>query len=279
MTLGALFLICFGLPFFLLNGCQLGPSMGEGIEELAPRSEKLGPEVFQETYRIGVGSAFYSVNDGVALNPSSSDDFLLITWFKLQQMPRLGKRTILLSKFDEESPGRPGYAIALFRDSNGVRPMIFWQSSERGGRWLSFAEMRFRSQHWLMLALSFHDQKYLGLHGTLVVKGEQSVVELLGGYEFDEPTLPDAETSFRIGSVSENSFRGQIGAVTVLRRERLTDDLRDILEDAVKSPLELPGAVSKGEVQFWSLDGAKDLGPLKLEIISESRRSLLQKDD
>lgn len=275
VTLGGLFFLCFGLPFILLNGCQLsGPKLSEN-QSIESAPGKLGPEVFPESFRIGSGSPFFSVKDGDVLNPSLSNDFLLITWVRLNQMPRLGKRTILFSKFDVQGPGRPGYAVALFRDSNGVRPMVFWQSSKKPGRWLSFAEMRFRPQHWMMLALSFHDHKYLGLHGALIVDGEEPSVELYGGYEFNSTALPDAKSDFRIGSISENSFRGQVGAVLAMQRAELTADLREILSDALRYPLRLPGSVRERDLLFWCLDGTRDLGPGKLEVVPQRRKGLL----
>lgn len=263
-------MLCFWVPFFALTGGRVLDSIPTetGAKNGSKKGDKSGPEVFHESFRMRPRNLYYSVQDGGLLNPKEGEDSLLVVWFKLHRMPRLGRRTILVSKFDVDHPRRPGYAIALFRDANGIRPTIFWQASKQRGRWISFAEMEFLTQHWIMLALSFHENEYLGLHGAIILDQKRPEVQLLGGHQLRALTIPDAKSDFMVGALSDRQFRGQIGAVMVVQRKKLAEELLSIVADIVRAPTVLPAAISKQDLTFWSLDGATDLSKNKLAIVA-----------
>lgn len=203
------------------------------------------------------------------LNPSLDRDFLLIGWFKVRAMPRSGDRTVLLSKFDKKTRFRRGYALALLRDGEHLRPSVYWADNQGHGGWYNFSDFEVNQRSWFMLAVSFYGGKFLGLHGaTGLEENDKAQLKLLGGYELDPPHLPFNRADLLLGADEGSSFRGKVGPFGVFRMASLSEKLKPVLKQVIRDRLSVPASLEQDDIVLWSNDGKSDSGPRKLVLNS-----------
>jgi hypothetical protein len=192
--------------------------------------------LFPEAFPINQQGDYLQIGHSPALNPSADGAFLLTTWLNLRRLPAVGERLILLSKYEGSPRTNNGYAIALHRDEHSIRPLVFWGDPSTTGRWYDFPEISLESRQWLLLGLSFSEQKYLGLYyGTIDsprVESRRSMIESArvrdtsAESSLPAPALDEASDESRPERVrSRNSASAGASAETDLQRHVTTSSL------------------------------------------------------
>lgn len=213
--------------------------------------------VFPSSFVVAKEESFIRVLSTSNLNPKEGEDFLFVGWFKLRRLPALGEKITFVSKIDSSRRTRPGYAIAVSRDGDSLRPEIYWRDETGKGNWYDFVSMKVPTKSWFMLALSFRKDRYLGLHGgTLGSDGMNPRVELLGGYDLPKGVVPEPHSDLIIGSSSKSSFRGRIGPIGIVAGFPRDMKINTVLRETLENPINIPA--SYGDVRLWVGNRAKD---------------------
>lgn len=248
-----LFSVAFAVP--LVFALKVG-GLITGEREYS--EEESSDKIFPKAVNVNGGNIYTSVQDSVGLSPTNDKDFLIVIWFKPKKSMQNGDRMVLFSKFDANLRSQRGYALALSKEDDVILPEIYWRDEDGKGTWLRFSDLTLIPQEWTMLAISYREQKFLGLHSATIVENLKPEIKLLGGYEFEKPIQPKSTSPLVIGTISNGKFRGHIGALGVFAKADLSSYLNDILESAIQDPSGLPRQFSSDEVKLWTTDGKTD---------------------
>ncbi len=226
---------------------------------------------------IGIrGSGYYvSIPNDPSLEVQSGKDFLLTVWFKLNSLPRSNQKIFVALKYDKSAKHSPGYAISLTRDGERLRPAIYWKDATGAGRWYDFAPWLAAPRTWHMLALSFSNGEFLGLHAISGTRSE-SAISLLGGYDLDPAIVPISQSDLRFGSVgAAEQWQGRLGAVGIFQTPRLQEKLALILKSFSENPEEIPSIFESEEVGlWWEAHGAEKNKPGNITVHPEARTAV-----
>jgi hypothetical protein len=190
--------------------------------------------------------------------------FLLTAWIKLRSELIDGDRAAIISKFDPNTLSKPGYAVALVGGPDGVRPQVYWQDENGKGKWLSFAATQMQPKEWYLLALSFRDGRYLGLH--IRPLKESGKVEILGGYDLYGHTIPSPKADLLVGAFGSSKFRGRVGPIGVFSGKEMFSDIPKILKTMAAAPTQVAHQIDTDEVVLWASPKV-DRGPKQLAIV------------
>lgn len=263
LFLSGLFLVSFLAPIYF--AMRLGNYLWreDGVESASK-------DLFPQAIAIQHQGTFLKVSHSSHLNPTQGEDFLLSAWFKLSRPLQDGERMVLVSKYDMETPTRAGYSLGLSRIGEDIRPIVYWRDAEGRGGWYTFAEMKLTQRNWFMLALSFRKNSLLGVHGAPA--GEP--LQLLGGYDMGEPTVPDSNSDLVLGAMNYSKFKGQLGPISIVSRANLSKGLEESLQSLLDSPQAIPEQLRPDGLKFWSLDGRNDAGPYShtIELVQKARQ-------
>lgn len=194
---------------------------------------------FKEVAVVRGPGSFLQIPHTPLLNPSNEDQ-LLLTWVRPRALPPQGERQIFLLKYDAEKHSRTGFGLALSRRGDEVRPEVYWRDAEGKGGWYQYTSVALQPEEWSLFALSFRKGRLLGLHAGVVGENtSKAEFQLLGGYDVGEVALPAPVSDLFVGAPSESTFRGRIGMVALLRGKELTEELRPLLTEALRSPGDL----------------------------------------
>lgn len=265
--LAIVFIAAFSLPIFALyQGLNYFWRDRESVEEPL--------EAFPEAIRFAIQGAYAKIDYHQALSPSAGNGFVLGAWFKLNQMPAIGQRIMLLSKFDPESKSAEGYAIGITRDASGYRPIVYWRSAKGSGGWYLFSKFAARPRTWFLLSLSFRSGNLLGLHGVPDIDDQSRGVELLGGYELEENSYPTNTSAIVFGAYGQNPFRGFLGPVAIFNGPDIGGDIHGIVKRLLRKPEEVPDTVDAKSVVAGGFLGANLISPLGIhsEVIKPANR-------
>ncbi|MCO6430010.1 MAG: hypothetical protein J5J00_04055 [Deltaproteobacteria bacterium] len=253
LCLGALFTLSFALP--MVFALKMG-----GLMYAAQHYDGEDPEttLFPDATKIGGNNHYLSIPDSELLDPAEGKDFLLVLWVRLRKLPSEGERMLLLSKFDGESKSRRGYALALSREGEIIRPEVYWRDKKGDGTWFTFSDLPLSTKTWTMFAITFRQKRYLGLHSASIVQHIKPSLKLLGGYEIDRGVVPSSDSPLQIGAFNRGKFRGHVGVVGVLNKPDLSRDLEEILKNLTAVPTVWPPQFDESEVALWTVDGKSD---------------------
>jgi hypothetical protein len=262
LALGIWFIAAFGISYALVVAC--GSLLVSKNSSLAFEPEDNGRDtIVADALVVANGGTALRVAHNPALNPGGAGDFLFYIWFKLRKPPAQGERVVFVAKYDPESKARPGYSIALVGGPDGVRPNVYWQNEQEQGRWYPFASTQLSAKEWYLLAVSFRDARYLGVH-LIPHKGGKKP-EVLGGYDLESQAIPDTNADLVVGAFGVSKFRGRIGPFGIIRREAMTKDVAAFVAEMSNVPGSLPYAVSSSEAVL-AASPQEDRGALKLSI-------------
>jgi len=257
-----LFMICFILPVAL--AVRYGTSL---YYPPAPETDaEEQDEFFPEAVLIQRDGAHLRVPSAPVLEPGVAEDFLLIGWFKLRKLPEAGKRMYLLAKFDSANASSAGYALALIADDKEIHPAVYWKNRAGQGGWNTFSKMELVPREWFMVAISYYDQKKLGVHVGRAWLPEEKRLQLGGGFEFEKPISPQSKSALVVGSIYGEAFRGKIGPFMLAHVKNLGQNLEDVLQAVVTSPRELPHQLDQSSLAFYTLNGRDDISTHKHRI-------------
>jgi hypothetical protein len=214
-----------------------------------------GPqELFSNPFSIASQGSYVEISSGdlpeggpsrvrapVPGNPIAQERFLVTAWFKLRRLPAPGEQLILFSKYEGSPLPSNGYALALRQDELALRPLVFWGDASTPGRWYDFPAVELSSKDWFAFAMSFSDDRYLGLH-LITTHDQGNQVRLLGGYELSTAVVPSSTAPLILGAPRDRPFRGLIGPVGVFTGPGLIDT-RKIINEIAKVPYQVPAGI------------------------------------
>jgi hypothetical protein len=197
----------------------------EQLEEQA-KSDKIFPS------SLNVRSVYdnFSIKSDPLLLPSGDKDFMIALWYRLLKQPAIGEKSFLIQKYEKNSKKHEGYAVALQRDSEGIRPLVYWMDTEGHGRWHYFEAIDYNSKEWQVLVISFIKGKLLGAHSLTLYPNSENI-KLLGGYSFNQDTYALSSSDLILGGVKQGSLpRVKIGAFATIHKVNLAESLEDYLK-------------------------------------------------
>lgn len=255
------FICSFAVPLLLV-----GKLSGLFSEEWAERLGVKSDETFPKALSVNGANSTLQIEAHPELNPPADKDFLLIGWFKLNRLPADGQMVLLLSKVENYSRVKRGYAVGLQGAGDSVRPAVYWQSSGGEGGWQMFSDVKLKPKQWFMLALSFYSGRYLGVHVIDYADPKNFRIVSGGGYDLQQVPLPRSSGGLELGGFIAQEIRGKLGPFGVFTLRNLDQDLKQLLHKFAEQPLQLPGRFDQANVLLWSVDGRKDLGKFSLKL-------------
>jgi hypothetical protein len=278
--LGVLFGVSFCIPFFavyLLLGGGQGPATVEQGDS-KPLVEK-DPR-FPEAFVVRASNTFLRVRHSPQIQPATDAPFLFAFWMKPVRLPSEGERITIVSKVDSSHLSKRGFSLSLYREGDQIFPLVWWQNTAgQAGGMYRFAALEYTPDSWILLALSYRDSKFLGLHSAFIDAAGASQLNLLGGYELESVEVPLSESDLLIGARGEGSFRGRIGPLLVTHQQFSEKAAISVLEALVRSPRTLPSEIDGESLGLWAPQSVTDLssqaqtidvvvrGKLKTELV------------
>ncbi|RMG40189.1 MAG: hypothetical protein D6719_11765 [Candidatus Dadabacteria bacterium] len=247
-----IFVVSFCLPLYMLKLFVFNSVTGSS-NEISDSKENF----FDGAVNFTRNQHHLVINASSYINPDEKNDFLIAGWFNLKTLPREGEQITLLSKVDKGKLVKPGYALKLIGERQGVRALVYWRDNFGSGGWKPFETVDLVPHHWFMLALSFYQGRYLGLHYRSI---SDKSFKLLGGHEFESEVFPAADSNLLIAS---SGFRGKIGPFGVFRPHNLEQRLSKLLDEIFSSSLgeeRITAVFNSQEVSFWTTDWKIDQG-------------------
>jgi len=265
--LAILFLASFLIPVFLtLNFSQVARDAAHDNNE---DRDGLFPSAFQVTWP----GDFIRVKSSEYLLPSIGEDFIFFVWVKFKKVPEEAERIVFAVKFNPDEISQQGFTLGIARDGDAIFPRVGWRDQEGAGDAYRFSKMLFVPRRWILLALSFVEDRYLAVHAFVKSSTGDSKLHLLGGYELDPAVLPLSKQDLILGALNNGRFRGKIGPFGIISGEGYSADLETILRELSSSPLKVPELVKEEDVRLWCTDGKKDLSSYKHPVDNTERSS------
>jgi hypothetical protein len=257
--LAALFILAFAVPVLIaahMSGAlRSSPALPPGVDEIFPTS-----------LSVGSGDFRVEIPSHVSFEPQSKKDFLLVSWFKFSKVPAAGERLLLISKSEAGGQMKTGYVFGLSGDDTGVRPILF-MGHPGGGNWYRFAEMKLPPRTWIMFAISLREGRYLGLHAATVLEAGRSDIQLLGGYDLEQQAFVGNQSPIVVAPPGMTRFTGRIGPLGIFHREQLGEELRQLLKDLSREPLDTAGSLKRKDVALWWIGGDKDASEAEHQVM------------
>lgn len=173
--------------------------------------------------------SYILAGDTANLNPRPETVFVVSFIFRFNQLPPVGYRQNLITKYVSNEQPFPGWGVAIQRYPTSSRPEVYWRSPSGKGGWYTFERFDLLPRKIYGLTMVYTTQKALMLflenglelandseQGNLT--GNSSELKYEGGYRLNEVELPVTGADLIIGSTSgswRNSFIGEIRAVSV----------------------------------------------------------------
>ena len=257
------FICSFSLPILIIK-VYSGLKNNVQVSESTSLPKKRA--FFEKSLNLTAGKKRLQIKSSNSLCPSKGEDFLLLSWLRLNDSLREGEQLVVLSKYERKQGTKAGYALALRKENDLIRPVVYWNNEQNEGRWHSFAELEGAEKSWIMYAISFTKGRYLGLHAIRVIDKDTREVELLGGYDLESEIFPHSMANLLIGSAARGEFRGKLGPIGVFSGENLGEDLEAVLNNLKEDPQELPSSLEDANILLWSKDLKKDQSKFAAEM-------------
>ncbi len=251
---------------FITVGSFLGPERGSFSQGVAPE----GDDVFTDALIVKGPSNAVRVSDAPGLTPSGADDFIFFVWFKLRDPLEKEERVYLMGKYAPDSRERLGYGLALVGGIDGVRPQVYWQGDAGPGNWHTFAAAKLKPQQWYLLAISFREKRFLGVH--LATLGNESAPAVLGGFSVEGTGVPKTDADLVVGTFGSNYFQGRIGPFGIIQSKHFSDDVSGFVRAMADDPTSLPSTARAEDVALWA-SPRKDRGPNAFPILNARTNS------
>jgi len=244
----------------------LGPPLKKYFFEDTLSEAQVAESAFASPIKINARGAFLKVQNAQNLSPSKEKDFLAIAWFNVQDLPTPGQRMFLLSRYDAEAGNKSGYAVALARTADSLRPEVYWRDEKGKGGWYVFSDVKILPGFWFMLGLTYYQDRYLGTYLGNYQENGKIKLETAGGYDLGRSILPKGDFSLKVGSVKTGLFTGNLGPVGIFSKANMSLEIRDILKNFLKDPVAVPDFFNDEDILFWSPDAKTDLSPNNHDI-------------
>lgn len=218
---------------------------------------------------VAVNNSFlaFRVSDSSDIQPISSHDFLLFSWIKLANLPEIDERTIIFRKYNPRNINLPGYGLSLIRVKGGeIRMSLYWKDAEGNGGWFALDRFNVPPKEWFLVAFSFVEKKYAGVHIVQANDNDGVSVKRMGGIKVSSKNLPSSKGLLEFGAGGNGFFKGRIGAGGAFILKKLDKNLFEILKEQFVKPLELTKELTKAKILYWTPDGREELSPFKRNL-------------
>ena len=239
-----LFFIAFSLPLYWTISSQLRYSVGLTASSGSASSSAVDVRTaalesrFPGAFTVTHNNMHLWISDPDLTNPSANGDFVLTTWFSMRKLPRLDEKVIVFSKLDRSSTARPGYALAMVRVENGIKPAVYWRGNDGAGEWFFFSDIDILPRYWMFLAVSVSQGNTLAVHFARA--GNSPELILAGAHVLDEPIVPNSTDRLTFGSFKGGAFRGRLGPVSLYNGPSLGIRLKPLLSELMTQPTIVP---------------------------------------
>jgi hypothetical protein len=230
-------------------------------------------KVFPSSIAIKTRGTFFKAVANPKLDPIADSDFILVSWFKLVEVPTADQEMVLLSKSDSTKRVANGYSIRLIRAGSYFRPLVLWHDPAGKGGKYEFSDIRIDPNIWYGFVLSYSQPNILGLHLIEQKEDAKPIRSLLGAYQLKVPVMPSTNVDLMVGAARFGTFRGAIGPVGVLVGKDLTRDIKQVVKTISENPQELHRYFDNDEVVFFTINGKDDLSSSKTQIITSDNLS------
>ena len=170
-------------------------------------NDYIDDKVFPSAFTVFAPDRTIEVLGSSDLNPNTESDFLISVWFQIKRLPKDGERAIFLSKYDGDTKNKPGYAVAVSRSGDSLRPQVYWRGTSGVGSWRTFSEIDVVPGQWYRLLISFYDGQYLGMQGYAHSNEPPKKPRLLGGFEVAEALDVKSNSNIFLGSLGSNNYK------------------------------------------------------------------------
>lgn len=237
---------------------------------------------FPHAIEIRGGKDRIWVKNSPDFHPQAGKDMVFGLWVQLKRYPKPGELLIFVDKAEQRTPSKRGFRMGFLREENGIFPIVSWRDGSGQGQVFRFSRFQFQTGNWIFLALSFEQDKILGLRGFEM--GVDTGLRALGGYPMDDVIYAVSGADFYLGSLRENAFRGRIGpfflyngtALSSLSSKKINWD--NVLEQYVRRPLEKPADLPGEGMQLWAPQGHEDLSGRQRSMEVQVRGKRKDKD-
>ena len=148
------------------------------------------------------GSApFRTIATDRRLDPEPGKVFVVSFLFRVENLPRQGKRQKIIYKYDNEHKPFAGWAIALRRLDSSTRPEVYWQSAAGDGGWFSFDHFNLKKRTWYAATFTARPGDYMNLYIREFPTMPDGSPDRTAAEESDEP-------SFGLTPIGEVVFSG-----------------------------------------------------------------------
>jgi hypothetical protein len=224
-------------------------------------------ELFENTFSVKRNESHLRVANDETINPNISDDYLAFAWVKFNNVPKERGRVTIISKLNEDSAHRNGYALGVIRDERSVRPVAIWTDGSEAAKWMYFSEVPIIPHQWLLLAISVSRGRFVGVYSGYYSEGKGSAI-LHGGYDMERSTDASSTAPLRVGASRSGSFRGQLGPFGILKGPDIAEHAKELVKAMALTPNRVPRAVQSDWISLWSVDLSTSFGPKGLPVIA-----------
>jgi hypothetical protein len=270
LTMLLVFVVCFSLAVFVVIRMLRGGSLENNASLGQPGSKKQQVQLFPDAITINRSDRFLRVTHRPEFIPNHKKEYLLLFWVNLKSLPAVGERLVLLSKYSGVPPKIIGYALGLSRDSNSIRPVLFWGDGSTAGRWYDFPEISIVPNQWNLFALHVHKDRFVGLYSGHANIAGASSVRFLGGHELDlQDPLNLGTADLIFGAPAGREFRGRLGPLAIINPLSIGfDNILPTLEGYLKNPLDLSELATESEIDLLITNGRSDSSKNKYDVIT-----------
>ncbi len=183
-----------------------------------------------EVIPVTLRQPLHVVQSFSGLDPAKQQGFLVSVTFRPQQVPPVGARVLLVSKYVAEASPHRGWAIGLRALDTSLRPEVYWRGANGEGGWFTFEKIELTIGRVYSLSLFAQGDNFLNLffeelqNDDLRIYGPENksssfsgAAYYLGGYDISEITSPETSASLEIGSQKrgKSAFQGEIISVLI----------------------------------------------------------------
>ncbi len=168
---------CVPIGLALLAGPQLFPRAidsrsfsGEsysraalGLPAEAREPDRL-PDADAQPQEAQGTAPFRTIASDRGFDPVPGKVFVVSFLFRIEELPRQGKRQKIVYKYDNDTKPFAGWAIALRRLDSSTRPEIYWQSARGDGGWYSFDHFNLKKRTWYAATFTARPGDYMNLY-------------------------------------------------------------------------------------------------------------------
>lgn len=249
--------MCLRAPLLVLLLAFGGPLRGAASAQEGP---------------LSLGSFAGDIQADEFLDPRDGKNFLVSMQLRLEEFPRLGDRTVILSKDETKGAALHGWAIGLNREKTSLRFAVFWKS-EDGGGWYLFDHYPLNTRVWYAITLIAVPREYLALY---LQEGERGVaprfsskVVFLGGVEISKSGVPKSAAGLSLSTLRESrrALRGQISSLLIASPRELPADIEEAAQYVAGGTEAVAQRLGEAEIALLLNEDGEDRSRFRRQLV------------